>query len=320
MKWEDMRKSKNINDKRGQLSNFPGGFGVSQGSGWMGLGRLLQLLLFLPGKSKWIVLLLLAFMFFGGGGLLGNIFNPTSDNSITYDQEQTQTQPSNSSNQSDQAVTDEGYAFMSAILGSTEDFWSQEFERHNSTYNMPQMVLYSQSIQTGGCGFGSAQAGPFYCPGDEKIYIDLSFMNELQNRYHAPGDFAMAYVIAHEVGHHIQKELGIMDQYTQAHAKMNKTQANKLNVRLELQADYFAGVWAKYAQDQGVLEVGDIDEALQAAFAVGDDTLQKESYGTVIPDSFTHGSAQQRQAWFKHGLQYGDIEHGDTFNQTLPNE
>ena len=323
MKWEDMRRSKNVNDKRNQSSGLPGGLGRGSSGGGMGLGSLLQLLLFLPGKAKWLVLLLVGFVFLGGGGLFGNIFDQGGNHSPDSAYEQGQTNQPVDRNQSgtqDSSTVDQGYAYMSSILGNTEDFWIQEFQRHGGEYKMPQMVLYTQSTQTGGCGFGSAQAGPFYCPADETIYIDLSFMNDLQNRYKAPGDFAMAYVIAHEVGHHVQKQLGIMDEYTRAHSRMSKTQANQLNVRLELQADYFAGAWAKYANDNNLLEIGDVDEALQAAYAVGDDTIQKEAYGTIVPDSFTHGSAQQRQAWFKHGLQHGNLENSDSFGQILPNE
>lgn len=320
MKWEDMRRSDNVEDRRGQSSGFPGGLGRSSGGlggGGLGLGRLLQLLLFLPGKSKWLVLLVLGFMLLGGGGLFGGLVNQPSNNP-TYDQ--VQTDQSTRSGSQEVETKDQGYAYMASILGSTEDFWVQEFQRHGGQYKMPKMVLYTHSTPTGGCGFGSSQAGPFYCPADETIYIDLNFMKDLQTRYKAPGDFAMAYVISHEVGHHVQKELGIMDQYTQAHARMGRSQANQLNVRLELQADYFAGAWAKYAQDHGFLELGDVDEALQAAYAVGDDTIQKEAYGTIVPDSFTHGTAQQRQAWFKHGLQHGNLENSDSFSQVLPNE
>jgi uncharacterized protein len=164
----------------------------------------------------------------------------------------------------------------------------------------------------------SAAVGPFYCPGDEKLYLDLSFFQELRERFHAPGDFAQAYVIAHEVGHHIQKLLGTMDKVDSMRDRMSERDANALSVRLELQADFYAGVWAYYAQKQGLLEAGDLEEALRAATAIGDDRLQKESQGYVVPDSFTHGTSEQRMRWFKRGFETGDIRQGDTFNIRSP--
>lgn len=330
MKWKDMRRSRNVNDNRGKTHT--GGHRSSGMSGGIGLGRILQLLFLIPGKAKWIVLLLLGLILFGGSGLLtggpSNTQNQTNNPGYEQNQEANSSPESHSDlgSKTDQQEgaqdksNDQGYKFMSAILGNTEDYWVEELGRHGQDYNMPTMELYTGTTRTSGCGFGTAQAGPFYCPADQTIYIDLSFMNDLQNKYQAPGDFAMAYVIAHEVGHHIQNELGIMDEYMRTKKSMGESQGNQLNVRLELQADYFAGAWAKYAHDHDFLEVGDIDEALQAAYAVGDDTIQKETYGTVVPDSFTHGSAQQRQAWFKHGFQHGDIENSDTFGTKLPSE
>lgn len=173
--------------------------------------------------------------------------------------------------------------------------------------------MFFTPIQTG-CGIGESASGPFYCSADKKIYLDISFYNELSHKYGATGDFAMAYVIAHEVGHHIQTELGIMDKYNRMRHGLTKKEANALNVRLELQADYYAGVWAHYIRGKNLLEQGDFEEAMNAAHAVGDDTLQKETYGKLVPDSFTHGTAEQRQRWFNKGFQYGDIQHGDTFS------
>lgn len=310
MKWQDMRRSKNIEDRRNQSG---GRGGLTMGVGGGGLGGILQLLFFLPGKAKWIVLLIVGFLFLGSGSLLGGGGNILPDTGI---QNQRQIDVGNDTVNSS---ADEGYQYMSAILGNTEDFWSTAFAEQGRQYHPPKLVLYTNTTSTA-CGFGSAQAGPFYCPGDQTLYIDLNFMDELRTKYQAPGDFPMAYVIAHEVGHHIQQELGIMDEYTRVRQTLDETQANQLNVRLELQADYFAGSWAKYANASGLLEAGDKEEALQAAWAVGDDTIQKSAYGTVVPDSFTHGSAQQRQAWFNYGFQYGDFEHMDTFNNRLSDE
>ena len=174
-------------------------------------------------------------------------------------------------------------------------------------------MLFTGQVDSA-CGLSSAAVGPFYCPGDEKVYIDLSFYRELKDRFHAPGDFAQAYVIAHEVGHHVQKLLGISDRMDAQRSRVSETEYNRLSVRLELQADFFAGVWAHYAQQRGILEVGDIEEALQAATAIGDDRLQRETQGYVVPDSFTHGTSEQRVRWFRKGYETGDMKQGDTFN------
>lgn len=206
---------------------------------------------------------------------------------------------------------------MSKVLGTTEDFWTQEFANNGYTYDAPTLVFYTDQTQTG-CGTGSAQAGPFYCSADRKIYIDTSFYQELSNKYNAAGDFAMAYVIAHEVGHHVQNELGTLGAYHQKRAQLSDKEGNALNVRLELQADYYAGAWAKYVEGQGLLDIGDIEEAMNAAHAVGDDTLQQEAYGRTVPDSFTHGTSAQRKKWFDLGYTHGDLAHGDTFSVANP--
>ncbi|MGO4940195.1 KPN_02809 family neutral zinc metallopeptidase [Fundicoccus sp. Sow4_D5] len=316
MKWEDLRKSRNIKDRRGQrggrnsMPNFGGG---SNRSGGMG-SSLLWLLLGSGGKSKWILIAVVAFMLIGGGGsgLFDLGFN--TDNNVS----QTQRQGDVLQNDSLAAdTTDAEYEFLSAVLGSTEDFWAQEFERYGLEYRYPTLVVFSGSVETEGCGFGTTQVGPFYCPADETLYIDLQFYRDLTNQYDAPGDFAMAYVVAHEVGHHVQNLLGTMDEFNSARQRMSESQANALTVRLELQADYFSGVWARYVEGEGILERGDIQEAMQAAHAVGDDTLQEEAYGRVMPDSFTHGTSQQRQEWFMRGFESGTIEGGDTFNTSI---
>lgn len=203
--------------------------------------------------------------------------------------------------------------FVGATLGYTEDVWNDIFRQLGRQYREPTLVLFTDQVQSA-CGVAGAAVGPFYCPGDEKLYIDLSFYRELKTRFRAPGDFAQAYVIAHEVGHHIQHLLGTMDQVNSARSRLSEAEANQLSVRLELQADFLAGAWAHHAQQRGVLEQGDVEEALGAASAIGDDRLQRESQGYVVPDSFTHGSSEQRIRWFRRGLETGDIRQGDTFN------
>lgn len=209
---------------------------------------------------------------------------------------------------------DEKGHFVSVVLADTEDVWNKLFSEAGSTYREPTLVLFRGSVQSA-CGNASSATGPFYCPGDEKVYIDLSFYDELQNRFEAPGDFAMAYVIAHEVGHHIQKLMGTSDKLDQARGRVSQEEYNQLSVRLELQADFLAGVWAHHAQRmKNILEKGDIEEALNAANAIGDDRLQQQSQGRIVPDAFTHGTSAQRVRWFKKGYETGDINQGDTFS------
>jgi uncharacterized protein len=198
--------------------------------------------------------------------------------------------------------------FVSVVLADTEDVWNELFEKHvDGEYREPKLVLYTGQVESA-CGFSSAATGPFYCPGDEKVYLDLSFCEELKTKFRAPGDFAVAYVLAHEVGHHVQKLLGYMDLVDKQRGRVSKAEQNQLSVRLELQADYLAGVWAHHAErTKGILEAGDVEEALGAASAVGDDRLQKQTQGYVVPDSFTHGSSAQRSRWFRLGLETGDL-------------
>jgi hypothetical protein len=208
---------------------------------------------------------------------------------------------------------DEMSQFVRRVLGSTETVWGEIFKRNGSTYREPRLVLFTQQVQSA-CGTAGASVGPFYCPGDEKVYIDLSFYDELRSRFRAPGDFAQAYVIAHEVGHHVQKLVGTSDKVTAMQQRASEAQGNRLSVMLELQADCYAGVWGYYAQQRGVIETGDLEEALNAASAIGDDRLQKESQGYAVPDSFTHGSSEQRVRWFRQGFDTGDMRRCDTFN------
>jgi len=205
--------------------------------------------------------------------------------------------------------------FISGVLESTEQVWDKEFEAMGKTYEHPKLRMFDRSVQTA-CGSADAAVGPFYCPGDHKVYIDLTFYDELKNRFGAAGDFAQAYVIAHEVGHHVQNLLGISDKLQEARGRVSEKEYNRLSVKLELQADFFAGLWAHNAQNlkDFKLDEGDIEEALTAANAIGDDKLQKQATGEVTPDSFTHGTSQQRVYWFKKGFETGDIKQGDTFN------
>jgi len=215
-------------------------------------------------------------------------------------------------------VDDELREFVSVVLADTEDVWSDLFRRRNADYREPKLVLFTGAVQSA-CGFAQAAVGPFYCPADQKVYLDFSFFRDLRDRFGAPGDFAQAYVIAHEVGHHVQNLLGISDKVRAAQQRMGEREANQLSVRLELQADCLAGVWANQAQrSRQILEEGDVDEALKAASAIGDDRLQQQSRGYIAPDSFTHGSSAQRVEWFRRGLDSGRVEQCDTFASASP--
>jgi predicted metalloprotease len=231
-------------------------------------------------------------------------------------------QVSNSTRQESREVqrgtpADQMGQFVSRVLGSTEDVWSRVFQQSGSQYRAPTLVLFEGQVRSA-CGIGQAAMGPFYCPGDEKLYIDLSFYRDLQNRFKAPGDFAQAYVIAHEVGHHIQKLTGAFRRLEQAKSRGTQAEFNRTSVRMELQADCYAGIWGHYAGTMNQLSPGDIEEALAAAQAIGDDRLQKQAQGRVVPDSFTHGSSEQRMRWFKRGLDSGNPKSCDTFSVANP--
>jgi hypothetical protein len=207
---------------------------------------------------------------------------------------------------------DEMGRFVSKVLGSTEDVWAEIFRSGNRQYRNPHLVLYTQATRSA-CGLGKAAMGPFYCPNDEKLYVDLAFYNDLKTRFHAPGDFAQAYVIAHEVGHHVQNQLGTMQKLQSLQGKASQTEFNQVSVRVELQADCYAGIWAHYASARGQLDTGDFEQGLRAASAIGDDRLQKQAQGYVVPESFTHGSSEQRVRWFKRGMDSGRMGDCDTF-------
>ncbi|HOY92083.1 MAG TPA: neutral zinc metallopeptidase [Prolixibacteraceae bacterium] len=208
--------------------------------------------------------------------------------------------------------------FVSVVLGDTEEVWGKIFQQYGSTYREPKLVLYRSAVNSA-CGYAQAATGPFYCPGDEKVYLDLDYLEALQRKLGATGDFAVAYIIAHEVGHHVQKLMGTMNEVTAAQNRArSQSQRNELTVRLELQADFFAGVWIHHAQKMfNILEEGDLEEALNAASAVGDDRIQKQTQGYVVPDSFTHGTSAQRKSWLAKGIRTGDIRQGDTFGANI---
>ena len=279
MKWQGRQGSGNVEDRRGMS---PKGMAVGGG-----LGTIVIVIL---------VLLL--------GGDPSQVLNE-SDPAIA------------SGEYNPTAEEEELAQFVSVVLKDTETVWGQVFEQSGSTYRMPSLVLFSGQVQSA-CGYASASSGPFYCPGDEKIYIDLSFCSDLKSKFGAYGDFAIAYVIAHEIGHHVQNLLGILDQVNSERSRLSETQANQLLVRLELQADFLSGMWAHYAESMlNTLEAGDIEEAMNAAASVGDDVLQKRYQGRVYPDSFTHGSAAQRKEWFRRGYTSGDFDQGDTFSADI---
>jgi hypothetical protein len=299
MRWKSGRRSDNVEDRRGSAS---GGF-ASRGArlpariGKRGLGGGLG-----------TIVLLLAALYFGVDPSL--ILEGGLGTGPATVHNQAPSSPPARQSAEDARLAD----FVSVVLADTEDTWNALFAQLDARYREPKLVLFSGSVSSA-CGYAKAAMGPFYCPGDHKVYIDLSFYEDMRRNYGAPGDFAQAYVIAHEVGHHVQNLLGISSEVQKAKAKSSKAEGNKLSVRLELQADCLAGVWAYHADKaRGILEQGDVEEALTAAAAIGDDRLQKQSRGYVTPDSFTHGSSQQRVRWFKKGLSDGKLKTCDTFS------
>lgn len=276
MKWQTGRRSSNVDDRRGMS-----GGRIALGGGVIGV----------------VVLLISMFTGTDLSGLLNQI--PTQAPT---------TETTRELSEADKQMGD----FVSVVLAKTEDVWRHIFTENGMQYQDPKLVLFTDAVQSG-CGGASAASGPFYCPLDQTVYMDLVFFNELQSRFGAKGgDFAIAYVIAHEVGHHVQNQLGTSGKAQQAMQNSSQRQANRISVALELQADFYAGVWAHYTQD--VLEDGDIEEALSAANAVGDDAIQKKTQGEIVPDAFTHGTSEQRMYWFKKGYQTGDLKQGNTFD------
>ncbi len=290
MRLDNEETSSNVEDRRGQGGSGRGGFRVPMGrrGGGIGLGTILIL------GIMWLVFGINPLEMLGGG------FAPQQQQQI----------PQTQSQQLDPAAQDEWGQFAGKVLNTTERTWTKVFQQNGKSYEAPRMVLFSGFVQSA-CGAAQSAMGPFYCPRDSKVYIDLSFFRDMQSRLGAGGDFAYAYVIAHEVGHHIQNQLGIADKVTAARMRVSQAEGNQLSVRMELQADCFAGVWAN--DNRSILESGDIEEGLNAATAIGDDRLQKRSQGYVVPESFTHGTSAQRVEWFKRGIQSGNLASCDTF-------
>jgi uncharacterized protein len=277
MRWEEGRRSENVEDRRGM--------GMSPGLLGGGLGG--------------IVILVLALVFGVDPRVLLQMLPADSPAPATAPQQSGERDPMKD--------------FVSVVLADTEDTWTTLFRRAGATYRDPKLVLFTGAAQSA-CGFAQAAVGPFYCPGDEKVYIDLSFYQDLRDRFHSPGDFAQAYVIAHEVGHHVQNLMGIAEKVHQTQERVSERQANALSVRMELQADCLAGIWAHHAdRTRHILEQGDVEQALNAASQIGDDRMQMRARGYVSPDSFTHGSGEQRVRWFRAGLESGDLKQCDTF-------
>ena len=276
MLWQGRRESGNVDDRRG----ISGG-GLAIGGGLIGA-------------------IILVLQFFMGGG------DPSTLPS-QFPAQITELSPQ------EQAADEERAKFVKTVLADTEDVWSEIFRSSGEDYPEPVLVLFRNATESG-CGYASSATGPFYCPADSRLYIDLSFYQDLQDRFQAPGDFAMAYVVAHEVGHHIQHVLGLSEKMARLRQELSKEEYNKYSVKLELQADFYAGVWAHFEKGKGYLEIGDVEEAMNAAQAIGDDRLQKQAQGYVQPESFTHGTSAQRMYWFKKGYETGDIRQGDTFN------
>lgn len=295
MKWQGRRQSSNVEDRRGKSSSGQGFGGFSPTL----LGPLIKILfskvgLFIVGGFLVISLIM-------GKNPLTLISQLLSGGSL---------QNETSAPYTPSAKDEELANFSATILANTEDVWNKQL----NNYREPTLVLFTGSVSSA-CGSASSSTGPFYCPGDEKLYLDLSFFDDMERQLNAPGDFAQAYVIAHEVGHHIQKITGITDKMQKLRGQVSQTEYNKYSVRLELQADFLAGVWAHHSQQMTrMMETGDLEEAMNAANAIGDDRLQKQSTGRVVPDSFTHGTSAQRMRWFKKGFETGDLSQGDTFS------
>ncbi len=318
MKTSGQRRSTNYEDRRGQRPAGGGGRGFGGGS----FLPFLLMRLFRSRGGRIVLLLIVLFIVFSGVLSPGAQEPSTRVNNPPAVEDRVDT-GGKTAGPADEAAIGEGrYAhasdeelkdFLLVVLASTEDVWEELFREAGATYQPTTLVFFTDYVQSA-CGMSTSATGPFYCPGDGKTYMDLGFFRELSERFGADGDFAIAYVLAHEVGHHVQNQLGVTDQVAKLRRTASKYEVNRMTVRVELQADYFAGVWAHYADDLGLLEEGDIEEAIRAALAIGDDRLQKEATGRVSPENFTHGTSEQRARWFRRGFEYGDFDHGDTFS------
>ncbi|WP_173932024.1 neutral zinc metallopeptidase [Chelativorans sp. Marseille-P2723] len=290
MRWRGRRQSSNVEDRRRMRASFPGG-----------MRRIpVRIPMRRGGGMSISTIIILAVLFIGLRAIGIDPLEMLAQGPIT--EQSAQQAPAN----------DETSQFVRVVLAETEDVWRQLFRAEGAEYSEPTLVLFYSQVESA-CGFASAASGPFYCPGDNRVYLDLDFFNELARRFQAAGDFAQAYVIAHEVGHHVQNLIGVLPRFNRMRAGMSQAEVNAVSVRVELQADCFAGVWAHHTDQRGLLEEGDIDEALNAAFQIGDDTLQKRTQGYVVPESFNHGTSQQRQRWFLRGYQTGQVSGCDTF-------
>jgi predicted metalloprotease len=306
MRWKGRKRSSNVNDQRGRSGGFgfPSGGGRGRGvqipmgrgnSGGMGIGTMIII-----GIVLWFLGINPLKLLAGGmGGGLGDGFAPNTPSPQTQQTRQPRSD-------------DEGRAFVETILGSTEQVWTDIFSQYGKSYPKPKLNLFTGQVRSA-CGFASAASGPFYCPGDSQVYIDLSFYKQLEREFKAGGDFAQAYVLAHEVGHHVQNVIGVLPQFNKMRRSMGKVEANKMSVKVELQADCFAGLWGHYVAREGWLEAGDLEEALVAANQIGDDAIQKRTQGYVVPESFNHGTSEQRRYWFRRGYESGRMESCDTF-------
>lgn len=304
MRWRGRRQSSNVQDRRGQGGIRPGGFGrgglggspirIPVGGG--GRGGFSGILIII------VVFVVLSFLGINPLSMLGG-GDPSQPGFTTSEG---QTPPAD----------DEHAAFISVVLAETEDVWNGIFQAEGADYQEPTLVLFERGVQSA-CGFASSASGPFYCPGDRQVYIDLNFFDELATRFGASGDFAQAYVVAHEVGHHVQNLIGVLPRFNAARQSMSQEEQNAMSVRVELQADCFAGIWAHFTDQRGLIEQGDIEEALNAANQIGDDTIQQRTQGYVVPESFSHGTSEQRMTWFSRGFDSGRLDQCDTFNSPI---
>lgn len=307
MRWKGRRQSSQVEDIRGRSRIGRGGRGGlrlprgGRGVRRAGGGSTIGLIIF--GLIAYFVFGINPLTLLGGGGGAGGL-----DGLLGGGQQQIQQQQAGR-----QVADDELSQFMRVVLADTEDAWDQVFAARNARYQKPVLQLFTGQTRSA-CGAATSASGPFYCPADSKVYIDLSFYEELRRRFEAPGDFAQAYVLAHEVGHHVQNLIGVLPEFNKRRRSMSKSEENAMSIRVELQADCFAGIWANFASGKGYLEAGDIDEALNAATQIGDDAIQRRTQGYVVPESFNHGTSEQRKRWFGRGYKTGQLEACDTFN------